>query len=472
MPVFGNLNTLPIRTWDEGRIAINACEMRATGDLLVTTFNFKPDMWNTKPPLLVWCMVFFMKLIGVNELSVRLPSAFAAFFSCLALLLFLRRYFKDAWMGIIAVLILITANGYINYHVSRTGDYDALLTFFTTVSCLYFYTFTETNNKKFLYLFFITLTCGVLTKGVAGLLFTPALFLYCVIQKKLKLFFLNKHFYFGIGILFLLGFGFYFLRELHNPGYLEAIQENELGGRYLKSQGNQEFDFWFYYTNLTDRQFSAWILFVPCGFLAGWFSKDPRMKRFILFLTLLIFSFFIIISAGKTRLEQYVAPLFPLLAIISALFIYYVFVILRKTEFSTQQLSISLLPLSFLLFVFADPYAKIWNKTYHVREDYTWEEQFYEISYFFKSAVDGHYDLNGKYFLYDGYNAHTLFYIYALQDKGVKISQRFAPDIHAGETFIVSQVSMRKMLEENYTVTFQKVTGEIYYYKILGDKNS
>src|SRR4051812_31990685 len=103
MPVFGNLNTLPIRIWDEGRIAINAFEMYASHNFLVTTFNFVPDMWNTKPPFLVWCMVFLMKIIGVNELSVRLPSAFAAFFTCAAMLLFLRRYFKDAWMGIIAV---------------------------------------------------------------------------------------------------------------------------------------------------------------------------------------------------------------------------------------------------------------------------------------------------------------------------------------------------------------------------------
>src|SRR5688572_23065002 len=87
MPVFGNLNTLPIREWDEARIAINACEMYHDGDFIVTHFEEEPDMWNTKPPLLIWLQVFLMKTIGINELAVRLPSAFAAFFTCLALLL-------------------------------------------------------------------------------------------------------------------------------------------------------------------------------------------------------------------------------------------------------------------------------------------------------------------------------------------------------------------------------------------------
>src|SRR4051812_33620138 len=55
MPVFGNLNVLPIREWDEARIAVSAYEVYSGGDWLVTRFHGEPDMWNTKPPFLVWC---------------------------------------------------------------------------------------------------------------------------------------------------------------------------------------------------------------------------------------------------------------------------------------------------------------------------------------------------------------------------------------------------------------------------------
>jgi len=495
MPVFGNLNTLPIRIWDEARIAINACEMNLTGDIwdeariainacemnltgdyLVTTFNFKPDMWNTKPPLLVWCMVLLMKTIGVNELAVRLPSAFAAFFTCLALLLFVRRYFKDDWFAILTVLVLITTNGYIHYHISRTGDYDALLTLFTTTSCLFFYAYCEARNTKFLYLFFISLTLGVLTKGIAAMLFGPALLVFCLLQKKLRLFIFNKHFYLGILIFLLFGVGYYFLRDHFNPGYLKAIQENELGGRYLQEQGDQDFDFWFYYHNLVDRQFSYWIILLPAGFITGWLSKEDTVRRFTLYLTLLIFSFFLIVSAAQTRLEQYIAPLFPLLALAVAVFLNQlfkwirqtnVFVILAQFRFKTKQVSINVVPYVLLLIVFVYPYQNVWNKTYNVKEDFWWEEKFYEIGYFYQSALNGRYDLNNKYLLYDGYNAHVLFYVYALQDRGVKTLQRFFPDIKPGEELIVYQDNMKKVLHDQFIVSSVKVRGDVCFYKII-----
>ena len=62
VPIFGHLNTLPIRIWDESRLATNAYEMLKNGNFIVTYFDGKPDMWNTKPPLLIWLDVLFMKI--------------------------------------------------------------------------------------------------------------------------------------------------------------------------------------------------------------------------------------------------------------------------------------------------------------------------------------------------------------------------------------------------------------------------
>jgi 4-amino-4-deoxy-L-arabinose transferase-like glycosyltransferase len=90
-PIFLHLGSLPIRIWDESRLAINAYEMNKDGDFLVTHFSGMPDMWNTKPPLMIWLQVFFIKLFGVGELALRLPSAIAAFLTCV-FILFLPRW--------------------------------------------------------------------------------------------------------------------------------------------------------------------------------------------------------------------------------------------------------------------------------------------------------------------------------------------------------------------------------------------
>ena len=101
MPIFGHLNSLPIRIWDEARLATDAYEMLHNGNFIVTYFDGKPDMWNTKPPLLIWFDVLFMKTIGVNELAVRLPSAFAALFTCILFLLFSEKFLKKCRINFI-----------------------------------------------------------------------------------------------------------------------------------------------------------------------------------------------------------------------------------------------------------------------------------------------------------------------------------------------------------------------------------
>src|SRR5690606_35013342 len=77
-PIFGHLDTFPVKWWDEARNATNAYEMYRTGNWIVATYDYTPDMWNTKPPLLIWIQVFFFKMLGPTVLAIRLPSAFAA----------------------------------------------------------------------------------------------------------------------------------------------------------------------------------------------------------------------------------------------------------------------------------------------------------------------------------------------------------------------------------------------------------
>lgn len=130
IPLFAQLGKLPIRDFDEARNSINALEMYSDGDWVVTHFEGQPDMWNTKPPLLIWLQTIFFKLIGPGELALRLPSAIAALMTCVILLHFASKHLKNNLLGILTVIVLVTTHGYIGMHSARTGDSDTLLTFF------------------------------------------------------------------------------------------------------------------------------------------------------------------------------------------------------------------------------------------------------------------------------------------------------------------------------------------------------
>ena len=84
------------------------------------------------------------------------------------------------------------------------------------------------------------LLCGLLvagaclTKGVAGLLPGTGVFIYVVAKGRWpRLFRTPWYALTGVLVVMLVG-GFYLLRERAGPGYLSAVMNNELSGRYLR----------------------------------------------------------------------------------------------------------------------------------------------------------------------------------------------------------------------------------------------
>lgn len=470
MPIFGHLSRLPIRAYDEARVAINAYEMHKDGNLIVAHFEGKPEMWNTKPPLLLWCQVFWMKIIGVNELAIRLPSALAAVLTCGLLLFFFLRYLHTLELGFIAVLVLITSQGYIHIHATRTGDYDALLTLFTTLGGLLFFIYCETQKAKYLYLFFFFTALSVLTKSITGVLFLPAIGIYCILQKRLWGLLKNKHFYLGIFMFLWMVGGFYLWREVQNPGYLTAVWQNELGGRYLEVIEKHTSGFWYYWTNFKDFRLKEWFIFIPCGMLLGFSIKNEKINRITLFSSLMVVVFFLVISTAETKLEWYDVPMYPFLAILIAIGIYVVFDFLKKIKWSQYSGMKQLLPLILLIVVCLQPYKNIINKTY-LPQDEKWEQESYNISYYLRDAIHGKYDLNHQYLLNQGYLAQNIIYMHVLQDKGVNFSNKEWSHLDLLDVVIAHQEEVKKGVEAMYDYEKINEWKNIVTYKIYGKKN-
>jgi hypothetical protein len=317
---FWNLDALSIQTYDEGRQAVNAIEMAQNGNYLVSYFNGKPDTWSTKPPLLIWLIVASMKLVGYNEMAVRLPSAIAASATVLLLFLFSKAYLKDLKAAVISSSVLLTTYGYVERHVARTGDFDALLTFWMTSYFLaYFLYLNEKKNKGwYLYASAITIALSILTKGIAGLIPLPALFIYTLYKKKLKSLLANSSFYISIAIILIFGLGYYFLREWFNPGYIKLVIGNELTGRYLNEIENNTQDFWFYLREMF-KSFIPWVIFLPPTFVVTQFSKNRLVNSLGIYCLLYLSTHFLIISIAKTKLSWYSAPEYPVAALLIGL---------------------------------------------------------------------------------------------------------------------------------------------------------
>lgn len=447
-----NLSTLPIRLWDEGRVVENAFEMFLSHDFWVPTFDYKPEMWSTKPPLVLWEQCVSMAIFGVNEFAVRLPSAVMAIL-CAGLMMFiLGRYTKNEWVGIIGALVLVTMPGYNAIHVIRTADYDATLVFFTTASLFSFWLFTEVNKSKYLKYFFLFLVLGVYTKGIQGLVLLPGILIYAIVYKKIHWFLKNATFYIYSTIALILSVGYYISRELVNSGYLKAVWLNELGGRFGTTIENHAEPFSFYWLNLKSH-LDYWYIFLLLGCIFIFFEKDKKLQRILIFCFMSAFSYLLILSFAKTKIVWYDAPSLPFIAVIIAFGVYRFIALISSKLLAKIHANVLTINALLLFSLFIVPCYTTWkfiNK--NVEDD--GDKETYAISNYLKSIEEGGpYSVHGYTMCYDGFNQHLAFYIGKFKSKNQIIKLKNPDGIEVGDTVLACQNSVFQMIENKYQYT-------------------
>jgi 4-amino-4-deoxy-L-arabinose transferase-like glycosyltransferase len=313
--LFADLGSYPVALWDESRLAVNAIEMFFTGPRLVTTYNFSPDLWNTKPPLLIWLMTASMRLFGPSEWALRLPSALAAVATVAVAMAFSWRLTRSAGAAVLACVLLVASRGFHGRHGAATGDYDALLTFFTTsyLSLLFFAVHRQAPAPGRLIAAGALIAAATLTKGVAGLIPGAGVVAYLLFVRRWTRPFHSPWYLAAAGIVLVAAASFYALREMAAPGYLRMVLQNDVTGRYLNTVGAHQHPLWHYVRLLAVSYFSAGPLFVllPLGLIAA----KGRVRLGILFATCVAGGIILVFSLSATKLPWYVLPAYPFLAI-------------------------------------------------------------------------------------------------------------------------------------------------------------
>lgn len=359
VPVFGHLSDLAIQRWDESRLAVNAFEMNKTHNWLVPTFRWEPDMWNTKPPLLIWLQVASLNIFGINELAIRIPSALAAVITCLFLYTFLLKRFENRLLAIAAPAILIVSQGYTRLHGIRTGDYDALLAMFTTFMLAYFYLYLKDNKPRYLIYAMSALSLACLTKGVPALMFGPAMLAMAILHNKLKHILTSWEFYIGLLLFIIVIPGYYILREQYNPGYFAAVTENELGGRFLDVIENHRQPWPYYFWHMYNGD-GMWLLLAFLGVNMAVFSKNKDIRDLAVYLSVSSLTFLLILSFAQTKLDWYTIPVLPLLSILAAMAVHAIVDFFQDQQYVRRQKAIWV-----LIFTFGGAYSLAYSNILH-----------------------------------------------------------------------------------------------------------
>lgn len=461
LPIFAHLDDYPIQIWDESRLAVNAFEMLHAKNYMVTTYLDKPDMWNTKPPLLIWLHVLFLKMFGVNELAIRLPSAIAAVLTCFMLYRIFAKKFNNIWLGILTCFVLITADGYVDIHAVRTGDYDALLTLFTTGYLLMFFFFFHEQKNKYLYWAFILLALAALTKGIAAFIFLPGVALYALFDKNVRTTLKNHHFYLALLIFAGIVMDYYLLREYYNAGYVDAVIQNEISGRYNEVIESHDGGPLFYLEQLSNTQFKYWFLFLPLGMILGLLSKEAIIRKFTLFAIITTTVHFLVLTWGGTKLMWYTIPELPIFAAIVAIFIYNAFVSLTSAYTLPVKIGIAAIAILFAAYV---PYANILNKSFAREKPAFWVTDFDTPGKFLKDIL--HHKRKLRDFTITETHQNVVWYREVLAEE-YGVDYRPVDNLAPGRLVMASEAYKKAYIENNYdyNVVDQYRNVRIYYIK-------
>ncbi|HBX52481.1 MAG: hypothetical protein A2275_14540 [Bacteroidetes bacterium RIFOXYA12_FULL_35_11] len=460
--LFFRLGEAALALWDESRLAVNAFEMLKNGNFFISYFDGSPDMWNTKPGLLIFLQAVSMKIFGISEFAVRLPSVLSALALCFLIIWSTKRFYKTIVPGIFASLILVSSYGFIYAHGARSADYDALFVLLTTAMSLFFYLaiMGEALSIKFLYISALFFFLAFMTKSVQALLFFLPIFAFVIYKRKLKFLFKNIHFYIAAFLSIGLIFFYYFLREQINPGYIDAVIKNE-AGRFFNVYEGHSGGYFFYLANLFSERFFPWIilfalaLIIFLKFCAAFTAERKNSFQFFLFI---IVFYFVQISVSETKLEWYDLPLYPLFSIFIA-FVFYSFYLEFREKIKRKFM---------LLFSIGFISAFCLTYSYLILKIYMQKENQLPYAAFIKSEhAPKKYTVANNYFFNDKNNhSHILFYKLMMQEKGFDISVKHSQQLLPGEIVLVCEEAVMNDIKMNYNFDLIERSDDCFLIKI------
>ncbi|MFW6352966.1 MAG: ArnT family glycosyltransferase [Verrucomicrobiota bacterium] len=454
LPLFVFLTEEPIQLWDESRNAMNAWEMARNGNLLEVRFEGEPDLWNTKPPLLLWLQAAAYHLVGPSTLAVRLPSVLAAMLTLGALILGLRHLLGRWEPGVLAAVVLVSSAGYVKYsHAARTADFDALLTLFTTGVFLSFCAVlgapSERSRRWAMLALFGSLTLAVMTKGVAGLLFLPAIQILLTVYRQWGTILRMRATYRGAlgGVVVVAAL--YGAREWATPGYLAAVWQNEIGGRATEVIGDHSGPWYYYLLNLYDRRLFFWIFVLPVGAVGAFFAADPRLRRVLQCALVFVVVHLAVISSVATKLEWYDLAIYPLCAIVTAAGIGFLADLFIQPESAWIRRSFRSpagARVAFFALIAVQPYLSVLDGI-KPREDPA-----YDASEYLARLEEGSLDRPLKLARED-YHPERWIYVHFARARGLPVELVDPSSLVPGDTVLIVDAGQRERLAARFTLS-------------------
>ncbi len=313
--IFTNLGVNHLIPWDEAIYAKVAKNMVVNNQYIVLHWDSFISGWFEKPPLYIWLMTGFMKIIGFSSLAARIPSAIFGLLTIILVFLTGKKLFNKT-SAFISSLALVTSVHFLYY--SRTSMLDVTATFFITLS-LYLY-WNAKSKDRVIYWILSGLSTGfaVMTKGFIGFLPFLVIGLYEVYlitfdSQKIRLRLVIEYLTMFLSCL-LISFPWHFtMYTMFGSAFIEKYFLYHVLDRATKAIEDKGNPF-FWYLIVLKVSMRIWFVALLGAFPFSLFYALKKDKRFV-FLSIWSISIFIFFSIAKSKLIWYIIPIYPVLSL-------------------------------------------------------------------------------------------------------------------------------------------------------------
>ena len=311
---------VPLMDKTEARYAEIARIMAETNNWITPQIDYGVPFW-AKPPLSEWLSAFSIKLFGVNEFAVRLPSLLLS----LLLVFFIGKFAKKKNHSFyLSGFILLTLPEFL-LHAGVVSTDTALAFTITLIFLSFWKAVNETKVSYWGYLMFISIGFGLLTKGPIVLILTmPPIILWLLYFKEYKTILKKFPWILGPLITILIAAPWYYLAELKTKGFLDYFIVGEHFKRYFDPSWHgdkygypKSQPFGIIWAFLFIVAF-PWIQVVA---IKGWkLRKDLVKNKWLLFLLLWLLWTPLFFTVSSSLLHTYTLPIMVPIALLTQYF--------------------------------------------------------------------------------------------------------------------------------------------------------
>lgn len=297
---------------DEPRYAQVARGMMERGDWVTPTLGGHP--WLEKPPLYYWEAGLAYRLMGVSDVSARIPSAFDATLLVVAVYWFFRKFRRG--LEVDAALITASCAGIVGYARAASTDMPLASTF--CIGMLSWWAWRKSGRRVYLLSFYLFMGLGMLAKGpVAPFLAGAIIVLFSWLTREARLI-LKTLWIPGVLLFCAVALPWYVAVQLENPQFFrEFILQHNLA-RFSTNLYRHPQPFW-YYVPVMALAVVPWTVFVIVSLVesvcAWWVERksatgglELQFRIFAALWFLVPVAFF---SLSESKLPGYILPAVP-----------------------------------------------------------------------------------------------------------------------------------------------------------------